>query len=848
MQVQRELTEKLLFDYYLVSSVREGEVSSPFPFYLDQCSFELMRDTALVLDGLVRRLIQTHLVGDPSARLYVEAFPHMQEMLALNLPLPPFFWARFDAFVRPKGGIFFSEFNYDKPCAQREILYNNLLNPQGNPNGNFSSDFVVGLSQLWDTYGHPLPNQGGFRPKVPTVGIMVDPNHYEELHLAYLYKSLLEPAGFPCLIAGGKNFRVDGEGAYAFNQPVNIILRQYPVEHCDEITDFPALLELYAAGRVLLVNDPRAILGQGKALFATLWELLEHQHGPQQENSPQQQGSNPSTFRLSQEEEQAIRQTIPRTWIFDPNNLDDLLTNKDNYVLKGNYSRYSEEVYIGRQYAAEEWEQVLQAIVGDNSAKTYVVQEFCVSESWAVRKYSENRPQDTTAYGNFGVYLINGAFAGLCARWSSDLLTADDSWFSPVGIRQTCLRVENNMWPNRRQTWQQINDQAAFSLNYTAGYWGDQEAFSLSCLKLPQRLADELYSASEGLLRVFSQTLELVLTKPELLGPVLGIAEPLLSLVVCRQTSSLGLLGRLDWVLDQQNKPQLLEYNAETPGGLLESTGLNKLVAEAYRQDGLGRDANLGLSKLIQQEFIRIIQDFSQQRPIKTIGFVSSIYSEDWQHTLCLYNLVKDLLPGTEFMMGEPSGLHGEDGKLWLYNTPLDALYRYYPLDWLEAFPGVLEALGAQGTLSINPVHTYILQSKAFLALVCKLSINNFYGPEEQQLIQKYLPKTTLSPQELENSFVIKPYYAREGQGVIFSEELEPGQLVELMEQDFVFQDRVHIQQLGLDVYHAQGEVRTPVFPVIGVYTVGSRAAGIYTRAGARITCKEAVYLPTFII
>ena len=129
MQARQELTEKLLFDYYLVSSARAGEVASPFPFYLDRGTFEEMRDSALVLDGLVRRLIRAYLAGDPSAGLHIESFPHLERILGLTLPLPPFYWVRFDAFIRPGSGIFFSEFNYDKPCAQREIFYNNLMDP-----------------------------------------------------------------------------------------------------------------------------------------------------------------------------------------------------------------------------------------------------------------------------------------------------------------------------------------------------------------------------------------------------------------------------------------------------------------------------------------------------------------------------------------------------------------------------------------------------------------------------------------------------------------------------------------------------------------------------------------------
>ncbi|MHB8170803.1 MAG: glutathionylspermidine synthase family protein [Thermincolia bacterium] len=831
---QRDFTEKLLFDYYMVSSAREGEMASRFPFFLDRGVFEEMKGAALVLDGLVRRLITAGLAGESSVNLHVEQFPHLEKILGLNLPLPPFYWVRFDAFVRPGGGIFFTEFNYDKPCAQRELFFNNLIDALGNPNHNFREDFVRGLGELWAAYGKGTPN--------PTVGIMVDPNHYEELHLAYLYKDLLQESGYSCVIAGGKNFRVEGNRAFAFDRSVDIILRQYPAEHCDEIENIQALLDLYERGGVLLVNDPRAVLGQGKALFATLWELVED-----------------GGFPLSEEEEKAIRFTIPRTWVYDSSFVEKLKAEKDAFVVKGNYSRYSEEVYIGRLHTVEQWDKVLDYL--ETGTKAYVVQEFCSSEPWMVRKYNGGGYRDTMAYGNFGVYLTNGVFNGLCVRWSEDLLTSDISWFSPVGIREQSLGLrhwwaeqeagERRSLPtehapvNRKEIWREIYDRAAFTLDYTGGYTGNQEAFTLSCVELEQSLLEELYQASEGFLRVLNQTLDLVLERPQLLGPVLGISESLLELVTHRETSSMGLLGRLDWVVDQQGRLKLLEFNGETPAGLLESTGLNGLVAEVARERGrrLGEDPNQGLAELIRAEFTRIINDFSQQREIKTIGFVSSTYYEDWYHTRCLLDMVKDL--PYDFVLGEVSGLRAEVDRLWLHNTPLDAVYRYYPLDWLEDFPGVLAALG-RGTMSINPVHTYILQSKALLALIWELAEKGYYGVWEQELIRQYLPKTALKPQGLED-FVVKPYFSREGQGVVFSEELRPGQLRELSGEDVIFQERVYLQQLGIELHNGQGECRVPAFPVLGIYTVGDKATGIYTRAGAGITGKEAVYLPTFV-
>ena len=45
----------------------------------------------------------------------------------------------------------------------------------------------------------------------------------------------------------------------------------------------------------------------------------------------------------------------------------------------------------------------------------------------------------------------------------------------------------------------------------------------------------------------------------------------------------------------------------------------------------------------------------------------------------------------------------------------------------------------------------------------------------------------------------------------------------------------------------ARGWAREPRHLIFGVFLVGNEVAGIYTRAGARITGREAVYVPALL-
>lgn len=815
--ISAELAEHLSFDYYLMNSIRERQVFTPQTAYLEPEVFEKIRSSAVTLFGLVERIVRQYL-EDPGSHpeFEIPELPQRELLLALPNELVPFFWARYDAFQRAGGGIFFSEFNYDKPCAQRETLVSELMNPEGGVNQGFSEGFRSAFRELWERHGSGNPE--------PTVGILVDPNHYEETHLAFLYIDLLKPLGYETMLVGGSNLQVRGDRVTAFGKPIDILLRQFPTEFNHELNDYRRILKLFSRGRVLMLNDPRAIVPQAKSLFAYLWTLIERR--------PEY---------LSTAEKAAIRETVPYTRMFCPSDLPLLIEERERWVVKAVYGRYSEQVYIGPMMNRDEWRETLEEVV--QSGRAHVVQEFVPIKRQVVPLFNGIEYEDAIAFGNFGVYFTQGRFAGLCARWSPDYLSEEDiGWFSPVGVKrlEPPLRIVSAGMSEsgRREAWKEDAEKAAFRYGYTTSYTGELESFSLDPLVLERGAYDQVVEATEGLAQVFLKTRRLIQEHYQVFGPLLGIPGELAELVSQDRSPWLTWFGRMDWVFDRQGGLKLLELNTDTPAGL-EEVVLNRLP----HLRGMGKDPNRSLTRKLSDRFAELMGGDSQAG--LSIGMVTcSSAAEDW----FIVNRIADTLGSLPYrlLIGDVSGLEYRDGRVRLYGEPLDGLYRYYPLEWLARDRDHRRLLpGLKGLKLVNPPSALIPQSKAFLAVVWQLLRQGFYPPEEMELIEKYMVPSCLEWPG--RPCVIKPYLEREGEGVQFSWHLKPEQIKELARRDLVYQEKVEVYPVDINLRSTYDQRPRAAYPILGAFLVGDEFGGLYTRLGAKITDRYAVVCPTLV-
>lgn len=817
---QRRLTEKALFDYYMISYCCEEEVHTPFPFYLDKSVYMAFIDAAQTLDGIVRRIISSLAEGTLDFGLPLGDFPCLKDILRLKRPLQPYFWARYDAFEREGGGIFFSEFNYDKPSAQRETLMSEHFAPQNNPNEGFSQIFYHDFSALCDSIPHESRHL--------YCAVLVSPSHEDEIYLAHLFMDMLKGLPVDFTIAGPENIVAGDEEVTVFGRHTDIILRQYPTEKLFKIANAAQLLRLFDEGKVTIINDPRVIAGQIKSLFAVLWRLAENNH----------------PF-LSHKERQTILHTIPKTVLFEEAELEDVRENREKYVLKAVYSRYSEQVYIGKMMNGEQWDNALEKAA--KGKEPYIIQEFCPIRKQRLLVYDGEAYVENCLYGNIGVYLSSsGKFSGLTTRWSPDYLSSDCSvYVSPIGVKSRGLHFANYLrGKTADEVWNCVNDEAAFSKGYTGGYTGEQRSFSLDPLILDSNSFGELKNATESISQLFHKTALFVKQNSNTFCPLLGIPTALRKLIEKSPVDEL-FIGRFDWVMDTVGNWKLLEFNSETPAGIIESGVLNGMILSSFRQH-FGHelklsDPNADLLRLIRQHFGQILAQYEAVKPVKTIGIVSCSYEEDWYNTDIIWNAVNDL--PYEFVRGEISSLHAGKKGLTLNGRPIDVIYSYYPHDWFyydNYFSGVIPALSK--TFGIIPSFSIIEQSKAFFALVWELRKTEFYTQEEARLIDCYLPFTSLSPDSFtDGDTCVKPYFGREGENVDFAYKIFGG------EEDVVFQQRIEIGRVPFHIIGNQS-MEESAYPVVGAFVFGKgEFGGIYTRIGARVTDKRAVYAPVFV-
>jgi glutathionylspermidine synthase len=221
---------------------------------------------------------------------------------------------------------------------------------------------------------------------------------------------------------------------------------------------------------------------------------------------------------------------------------------------------------------------------------------------------------------------------------------------------------------------------------------------------------------------------------------------------------------------------------------------------------------------------------------------------EDLDQMLAHERAIRLGVPWAVTSLGAIGDVEARDGRAWLHGDPVDLLFRYHPLDWFADEPALMSVLdlSASGRLAmLPPAHAVVPQSKAFLALLWELCRQDFFPAAEAAAVRAHVPFTVLDPSRLgRRPYVVKPYLEREGHGVRFSSELGARERRQVAAAEVVYQERLDLARLRVPVATADGwrdEERVLVF---GVFLAGDRVAGAYTRAGAAITGREAVFVP----
>jgi hypothetical protein len=316
-------------------------------------------------------------------------------------------------------------------------------------------------------------------------------------------------------------------------------------------------------------------------------------------------------------------------------------------------------------------------------------------------------------------------------------------------------------------------------------------------------------------------------------------------------------IARADLFLCTDGRVQCCEVNSDTPSGEAEAVLLNRLLV-AYH--GAVRDPNRRLPGAFWR---MLVASHGGHRP-RTVGIV---YPTELTEDLSMIALYREWLEahGCRVILGSPYNVHTCQGGVGMFGMPVELIIRHYKTDWwgerqsvwrdAEPYPDaeplepqlrlLLAAEYAGQVTIVNPFGAVVSQNKLSLALMWEEQRR--FSPLAQRWIKRYIPETyrlaCISQVELlthRQDWVLKSAYGCEGEeticGPFVSEETWGEAVTRALPPFWVCQRFFHTAP------EPQG-----VLCNYGVYLVGGRSAGFFTRLAVAATDAEAVTAPIFI-
>ena len=278
------------------------------------------------------------------------------------------------------------------------------------------------------------------------------------------------------------------------------------------------------------------------------------------------------------------------------------------------------------------------------------------------------------------------------------------------------------------------------------------------------------------------------------------------------------LFGRFDLAWDGVGEPKLLEYNADTPTALLEASVVQWHWLEDTRKD-FDQFNSLHEKLIARWEMI-----FNALPPGTPVHFSCMMDNEEDRVTIdYLRDTALQAGVATQFDYIEDLGWNGS-AFVDLENEPICAWFKLYPWEWLmrDAFAS---HLGETALHIIEPAWKALLSNKGMLAILWELF------PDHPNLLPAYFNADYLGA-----SFVVKPFFSREGANISIVDRSKPL----ATPGPYAAEPKVYQARAAMPAFDGR-------YPVIGAWMVGDQPAGIGIREDTgRITTNSSRFIPHF--
>jgi glutathionylspermidine synthase len=417
------------------------------------------------------------------------------------------------------------------------------------------------------------------------------------------------------------------------------------------------------------------------------------------------------------------------------------------------------------------------------------------------------------------------------------------------------VRVETPAtdYANYVAAWDQVSRAGQKTLNLDTWAAG-RRYLSLASVCLTQSELRQLRELTASFARLIDRAVKGILQDPDWWS---ALAWPWPAIELARQEplhpgGHTTLLGRFDCLLDLNGTWQVIEYNADTPSGVREASGLEPAIAHLH--PGC-RPVSRGLSRKLMQTLLHRLA--TEPRLIRT-GVVGVVSSHSWLEDMAQATWLAQLLrkAGIEAIVGDVTDLTQRRGRILLRGTPIDALYRFYPVERLYRHPifaSLCEASIDGRLLLLNGLRSFLAQSKVCLAWLW--ANGSRLEPSERAAVERHLPCTLLARDSaaagLLYESVVKHVNGREGDSVVFGNMLDTAAWeARLLEGGYVVQRAVASPAVNdVEVDDLQRELH-PLgsrYACVGAFCIGGRFGGCYTRLDGPITSARATYAATLL-
>jgi glutathionylspermidine synthase len=318
-------------------------------------------------------------------------------------------------------------------------------------------------------------------------------------------------------------------------------------------------------------------------------------------------------------------------------------------------------------------------------------------------------------------------------------------------------------------------------------------------------------------------------------------------------------LARADVFAVDGAAPQACELNCDTPTGLAECVALARIAAR-------GRPELADPSAALRERWLAMVRScLSEGTAQPVVGILHPTeMTEDLGHVRLLMRWLEE--GGIEVVTGSPFNLHAcPGGRVGIFDRACDVLIRHYKTDWwarraspwldepapshaapLERELELIRRAQDAGLLAVvNPWGAAIAQNKRLLALPWEMP--ELFAPRTLEDARRHLPETrfleSLPRERLideREQWVLKSDYGCEGEEVLLGEATGAALWAESLR--LAASGRWIAQRAFAPRRDREGRIANH-----GIYLIGGRPSGIYTRRSVGPTGYDALSVPTLV-